>query len=377
MITHCVHSALQLAVRQDILLWMLATWLWKDHEVISLPVPPSSSEVEFLLPPSGFVATVKRDSITIPWCDLHWQPLYMISKAECSLIAKANRERGAVEHKNGKYEAVAFFSDGVASLFQHPNTVSMALMGAMSWQDPFVVRKMNELANPARIAAVVREFSSLMSSLICGSAKESLILDSDLRGDKSLLAQKGISVELLNDIFRLRQLCPLPGDIPRTEQLDLTVSDRVNNCCYKPLTRQQLICNPVNEPSYRRLFQRSDSSVSPSPPSRLYGTKQDQIPPSSFEVEPEPLSSLWSAPGQGENFKENQFQLESLSEGSENVLDSNHGAENCEELGSDQDKENPKDLTRASPIRTSPVIPAKRPRRNSDTKVENKQRRKG
>ncbi|KAF8539864.1 hypothetical protein BDD12DRAFT_73551 [Trichophaea hybrida] len=118
-ITHCVHSALQLAVRQDILLWMLATWLWKDHEVISLPVPPSSSEVEFLLPPSGFVATVKRDSITIPWCDLHWQPLYMISKAECSLIAKANRERGAVEHKHGKYEAVAFFSDGVASLFQH------------------------------------------------------------------------------------------------------------------------------------------------------------------------------------------------------------------------------------------------------------------
>jgi hypothetical protein len=113
--THCVHSALQLAVRQDILLWMLATWLWQDHEVISLPVPSSSSELESLLPPSAFVATVNRDSISIPWCGIHWQRLYTISKVECSLIAKANRERGAVERKNGKYEAVFFFYDGVAS----------------------------------------------------------------------------------------------------------------------------------------------------------------------------------------------------------------------------------------------------------------------
>jgi hypothetical protein len=332
---------------------MLATWLWKDHEVISLPVPPSSSEVEFLLPPSGFVATVKHDSISIPWCDLHWQPLYMISKVECSLIAKANRERGAVEHKNGMYEAVAFFSDGVASLFQHPNTVSMALMCAMSWQDPFVVRKMNELANPACIARDVREFSSLMSSLICGSAKESLILDSDLRGDKSLLAQMGISVELLNDSFRLRQQSPLPCDIPMTEELDLTESNRVDDRSYKPFKRQWLICNPVNEPSSRRLFQRLDSSVSPSPPSRLYGTMQDQIPLSSFEVKPD----------------------QDQSEGSENVSDSNHGAKNREELGSDQNEANRKDLTRTSLIRTSPVIPAKRPRSNSNTEVENKRRR--
>ena len=380
--THCVHSALQLAVRQDILLWMLATWLWQDHEVISLPVPPSSSELESLLPPSAFVATVNRDSISIPWCGIHWQRLYAISKMECSLIAKANRERGAVERKNGKYEAVCFY-DRVASLFQHPNAVSMALMGALSWHDPFVVQKMNELANPARTAAVVREFSSLMNSLICDSAKESLILDSDLRGDKSLLAQKGISVELLNDSFQ--QQGPLLCDI-RTE-LDLAISNPVNKPRYKPSNFSRLISNPVNEPSYRQFkFARSESPVSPSPPSRSYGTTEVPMPLSSFEVEPGSLSSLWSDPSQGVNFKEATIEVESFDplwsdqfhgEGSENASDSDQGEDNCEELDSDHDEGNPKDLTMTSPIRASQVIPAKRPRGNADTKVENKRRRKG
>ncbi|KAF8536856.1 hypothetical protein BDD12DRAFT_849181 [Trichophaea hybrida] len=205
-IIHCMHFALQLA---------------KNHEVISLPVPSTSSEVEFLLATSGFVKTVKRDLITILWCDLHWQPLYMINMAEWSLIAKANKECRAVEHKNGKYEAVTVFADRVASLFQHPNTVSMALMGAMSWQDPFVVRKMNELANPARIAAVVWEFSFLMSSLISGSAKESLILDSDLRGDKSILAQRADLVYRIQTIGQknCQELC---SDQDEENLIDLT-----------------------------------------------------------------------------------------------------------------------------------------------------------
>jgi hypothetical protein len=110
------------------------------------------------------------------------------------------------------------------------------------------------------------------------------------------------------------------------------------------------------------------------------------MPLSSFEVEPGSLSSLLSDPSQGVNIKEATIEVESFDplwsdqvhgEGSENTSDSDQVEENCEELDSDLDEGNPKDFTMTSPIRLSQVIPAKRPRGNADTKVENKRRRKG
>jgi hypothetical protein len=175
-----VHSALHLAVRQDIFLWMLATWLWGDHEVI---IPPVATA--FLSPQpsklSDIKAKVTRDSISVLGCDIHWQPLRSITNGEKTLIATMNRDRGAVVRNRERYEA-APFNDELASPFQHHNLVSQALTGALSWQDPHLALQIDELADPANTGAVIQDFSTMMKTLICHSARRSLILQKALQG---------------------------------------------------------------------------------------------------------------------------------------------------------------------------------------------------
>ncbi|KAF8533029.1 hypothetical protein BDD12DRAFT_529475 [Trichophaea hybrida] len=188
-----VHSALQLAVRQDLCLWMIATWLWQEHEVITLPVSPDMTKP---LPPkvSSITATVSREFIRVPCCDIQWQPLNKIQVKEKNLISEKNRDGGAVMWKDDRFQEVPKYVDQLASLFQHPNPVSQALIGRLDWKNIHVLRQITELSDPEQTPAVIKRFNSRMSSLIRESAERSLILDKALRGNQSVLKRREMSV---------------------------------------------------------------------------------------------------------------------------------------------------------------------------------------
>ncbi|KAF8536425.1 hypothetical protein BDD12DRAFT_807790 [Trichophaea hybrida] len=134
-----VYSALQLAVRQDLCLWIIATWLWQEHEVIILPVSP---DMMMLLPPnvSCIAATVSHKFIRMPCCDIQWQPLNKIQVKEKNLIAEKNQDGGAVMWKDDHFQEVPKYVDKLASRFQHPNLVSHALIGRLDWKIIHVLR---------------------------------------------------------------------------------------------------------------------------------------------------------------------------------------------------------------------------------------------
>jgi len=190
--THCVHTALQLAARQDLLLWMLASWLWSAHEVIMLPVPAGKQPRWTNKPLAAWTAFVHSNSIELPWCKLIWMPLAQISPEEHGVIAFANAQGSSVVYAQGQYQALAFhtFQDHRGVLFQHPHPVSRALLGAGRWNSPDTMLAMSELMDPRRTRAILAAHGRVMLSCMIDSAMRSLRIDAAYRREESYLADR-------------------------------------------------------------------------------------------------------------------------------------------------------------------------------------------
>jgi len=225
-----VHSAIQQASRQDLVLWMLATWLWKDHEVVTLPIPATSeSPYNNLLFEDVLTAQVCQNRIRLPWCNIQWQPMSRISQASLAAITRTHREGGAVFRTKDGFVPVQGFQDEYGIPFSHPHPISQALRGYRKWNSPDVVSSMVELLDPQRIKIDIAEHGRIMAYLTLNSAIRSLWVDFTLGPDRSLLSHKvrslgdgtsaGISMKVVKLVCRgvlgaseeLRILLPSPS----------------------------------------------------------------------------------------------------------------------------------------------------------------------
>jgi len=176
---HYVHTALQLATRQDLLLWLLAAWLFEEYEVITLPIPALNRPLlgKRL---SGFTASVSRQSIDVLGCNVHWKQLKTLSNQDLSTISQANASGGALIQIENGYQLIDF-EDDRAALFVHPHPICRALIGAERWQSPLVKMHIEELLDTTRTATAMSSYGRLMFTLMIHSATRSVQLDHRLR----------------------------------------------------------------------------------------------------------------------------------------------------------------------------------------------------
>jgi hypothetical protein len=187
--THCVHTAVQLAMRQDLLLWMLSAWLFQSRQMIALPIPASALDMTLvgkqLL---DITASVSRERIDINGLNIRWQALQTISSDELAVIVDANLRGGAVSRTDdGSYKAVDFI-DERAVLFVHNHPISRALLGWEPWQSRLVRLHVDELLDASRTVAAIKAHSGLMIACMVDSAMRSLRLDAALRPETCFIS---------------------------------------------------------------------------------------------------------------------------------------------------------------------------------------------
>jgi len=172
---HYVHTALQLVTRQDLLLLLLAAWIFEEYKVITLPIPALNRQLlgKRL---SGFTALVSRQSIDVLGCNVHWKQLKTLSNQDISTISQANASGGAVIQLENGYQLIDF-EDDRATLFVHPHPICRALIGAESWQSPLVKMHIAELLDTTCTATAMTSYGRLMFTLMVHSATRSVQLE--------------------------------------------------------------------------------------------------------------------------------------------------------------------------------------------------------
>jgi hypothetical protein len=185
-----VWTALQQALRQDLLLWMLATlFLGQGCELVALPLP-TPLELLPTKPLSSIRATISQGEILVGDLNLTWTPKKSLTDIDNMTVALGNAQGKYVtrnENTGGRIRLGKEYTDKRAAIFSHSHPISRALAGFIEWDNPLVELAVNDLLNPNATAGIVHAHSNMLRALMVESAMCSLRVDATLDRQNSFL----------------------------------------------------------------------------------------------------------------------------------------------------------------------------------------------